>query len=646
MQRVTADPYALAGTVVDGSYRIDGVVGEGSYGVVYRGLNLIHMTPIAFKVLRIPPQLKPEDRPRLIAKFDEEAEALIELSERHPAFVRVVEKGVLPPSAGPVAPYLVMEWLDGETLEAEIARRQATRAPGRSLDEMINLLTPIAEGLELAHLERVVHKNLSPSDVFLVDLPDGVKAKLLDLGLARMMSALGTVSPIVNTGPGFAMRYGAPEQWNRSYGLTGPSTDVYALALIGVELMTGKPALVGDEPGQFLGATIDPIDRPTPQSRGISVPIGVELIFRQALAVMPKNRYPNAGLFWDALCDAAGSKALGPKSSQRPKATPSLSPEAPPSKPPTSVVSSTGAPAALPVRRKVPRRGLIAAGLLVPLAALSVGLALRSPAAPGSDGVASAALVASMPALSAAPPPASAAPTPSAAPTAVVMSLCPDGMVELPGGPFTMGSSDYADEKPVHSVNVAPFCLDRSEVTAAAYAACVGKGLCKASEAKSAACNAARGDRQDHPMNCVDWARADGYCRAQHKRLPTEEQWEYAARGGGERRTFPWGEKDPVDQLCWNQWNGTSPLGTCPVGSHPAGDARWGVHDLAGNVWEWTDTWHCADYARPSCPKKVHVVRGGSWSVGLAPFVRSSFRGGPAQASGGDDVGFRCASPL
>ncbi len=644
---MTIDAFELTGTVVDGSYRIDAVVGEGSYGVVYRGMNLIHMTPIAFKVLRIPSQLKAEDRPALLAKFEEEAESLIELSERHPAFVRVTEKGVLPASAGPVAPYLVMEWLNGETLEAEIAQRQATRSPGRSLDEMINLLTPIAEGLELAHLERIVHRNLSPSDVFLVDLPDGVvKAKLLDLGLARMMTALATVAPVVTTGAGFAMRYGAPEQWNRAYGLTGPSTDVYALALIGVELMTGKPALVGDEPGQFLGATIDPVDRPTPQSRGLDVPIGVELIFRQALAVMPKNRYPNAGLFWDALCDAAGSKALGPKSSQRPKLPPGQASLPPTSKPSEALAISAAAPAAPLSPRKGLPRALVASGLLIPLAAISLAFAFRGQPAPAEQGAASASQAVSAPEPSALAPPSAAIVEPSAAPSVIALSLCPDEMVEIPGGSFTMGSNDYADEKPVHTVNVASFCLDRTEVTAAAYMACVGKGLCRAAEVKSPVCNAARGDRQDHPMNCVDFPRADGYCRAQRKRLPTEEQWEYAARGGSERRTFPWGEKDPAEQLCWNRWNGTSALGTCAVGSHPEGDARWGVHDLSGNVWEWTDTWHCPDYSGARCPKKLHVVRGGSWSVGLVPFVRTSFRGGPAQVRGGDDVGFRCARAL
>jgi formylglycine-generating enzyme required for sulfatase activity len=558
-----------------------------------------------------------------------------------------MEKGVLSTSSGPPAPYLVMEWLEGETLEAEIARRQATRSSGRSLHEVITLLTPIAEALELAHHARVAHRCLTPSDVFLVDLPDGVKAKLLDLGLAKMMSALETVAPNVATGPGFAMRYGAPEQWNKSYGAPGPATDVYALALICVEMMTGKPALAGDEPGQLMGATIDPAERPTPQTRGADVPIGVELVFRQALSILTKNRYPNAGLFWDALCDAAGSKALGPKSSKRPGAVPSVAPKPGVSKPPESVVVSSTAQAAPAPRRASPRRGLLAVALLVPAAGIAIAFAVGWPASSGPGGAASAASSAesaapvSAPEIAPASAPASPDPEPSAA--ADASGDCPEGMIFIPGGSFTMGSNDYADEKPVHEVKVASFCLDATEVTAAAYAECVKKRVCRPAEAKGPACNGARADRKDHPINCVDFGRADIYCRAQKKRLPTEEQWEYAARGGSERRTFPWGEKEPLKQLCWNQWDGTSALGTCPVGTHVESDARFGVHDLAGNVWEWTDTWHCLDYTKKSCPKKVHVVRGGSWSVGLAPFVRGAFRGGPAQASGGDDVGFRCA---
>ncbi|MFO0755202.1 MAG: SUMF1/EgtB/PvdO family nonheme iron enzyme [Byssovorax sp.] len=668
---MTRDLFQLVGTVVEGSFLVDALVGEGSYGIVYRGLHLVHMTPIAFKVLRMPAQIGAIAKEALFAKFEEEAEALMELSERHPAFVRVIDKGLLPGPNGPVAPYLVMEWLNGETLESEMARRRATRAPGRSLDETINLLTPIAEALELSHHERIVHKNLTPADVFLVDLPDGVKAKLLDVGVARMMSALEKVAPpLQSSGPGFPMRYGAPEQWNVSYGQTGAATDVYALALICVEVLSGKPALGGDEPGQLMGATIDPNDRPTPQSRGVSVPIGVELVFRQALSLPVKNRYPNAGLFWDALCDAAGSNALGPKSSKRPpKGSPSSVPRpmhsgAPPA---PRVAPSTPSPAA-PAARKVPRAALVTAGVIVPLAALAVGLGMRSPGAAQGEGApsASAQAPAPVPASASAPEPAAStsstastmstasttstasapplAPAPSA--TAPAAS-CPEGMALIEGGTFVMGSSDYADEKPPHEVKVPAFCLDLTEVTAGAYAACVGRHACRPAEAKSAVCNGARGDRLDHPMNCVDHPRADAYCRAQQKRLPTEEQWEYAARGGSERRTFPWGDKEPAEQqLCWSQWNGTSPLGTCPVGSHPASDGRWGVHDLAGNVWEWTDTWLCADYTKKSCPRKLHVLRGGSWSVGLPPLVRSAFRGGPARASGGDDVGFRCAKPL
>ena len=101
-------------------------------------------------------------------------------------------------------------------------------------------------------------------------------------------------------------------------------------------------------------------------------------------------------------------------------------------------------------------------------------------------------------------------------------------------------------------------------------------------------CNYGVPDRANHPMNCVDWGSSATYCRAQGKRLPTEEEWQWASRGGSEGRPYPWGSVEPGSQPCWSRLAKRN--GTCPVGSNPAGDAPGGVHDLLGNVWEWTES--------------------------------------------------------
>ena len=217
-------------------------------------------------------------------------------------------------------------------------------------------------------------------------------------------------------------------------------------------------------------------------------------------------------------------------------------------------------------------------------------------------------------------------------------------MVPIPGGSFTMG--DRKD-----SVTVASFALDRTAVTVAAYRACVEAGKCPAGqttgywnnqEQTSATpyCNWGKSGRDNHPMNCVDWNAAKTYCEAQGKRLPTEEEREWAARGGEEGRTYPWGNEAPAGQLCWNGEGNDVGKGqrksTCPVSSYPAGHSKHGVHDLAGNVWEWTSSLYAE--GRP-----LRVVRGGSWNLDDPENMRAVLRDWYVPLDRRINVGVRCS---
>lgn len=164
---------------------------------------------------------------------------------------------------------------------------------------------------------------------------------------------------------------------------------------------------------------------------------------------------------------------------------------------------------------------------------------------------------------------------------------CPEGMVRIPRGAVLMGSrddvgDDVGNEHPQHEVVMQPYCIDKTEVMVKAYAACVAAGACSTTTAES--CH--REARLAHPVNCVDWEQAKAYCKWAGKRLPTEAEWEYAARGNDDR-TYPWGEDEPTQANVANAAN-VAVGRTLPVGSFPKGASPFGVLDMVGNGLAWT----------------------------------------------------------
>ncbi len=214
-------------------------------------------------------------------------------------------------------------------------------------------------------------------------------------------------------------------------------------------------------------------------------------------------------------------------------------------------------------------------------------------------------------------------------------------MVSIPTGKFMMGSNEgEGDEMPVHEVRVASFEIDKTEVTVAAYRACVGAKSCSEPNT-SGPCNWGKADRDNHPVNCVDWKQARAFCSWMGKKLPSEEQWEYAARGTDGRK-YPWGNNPPGTQLCWYVDGAGTRRSTCSVGSYPAGASPFGLLDMAGNVWEWTESGYSEGYDHKRTTT-ARANRGGSWFASHPSLLRAADRVRAIPSAIGSFLGFRCA---
>ncbi|MCA9644569.1 MAG: SUMF1/EgtB/PvdO family nonheme iron enzyme, partial [Myxococcales bacterium] len=270
----------------------------------------------------------------------------------------------------------------------------------------------------------------------------------------------------------------------------------------------------------------------------------------------------------------------------------------------TSAPGTLRAPLARP--RRLPRYLAAAAVLLV-----GVGLVSRLKR---GDGAAEPEVTATQPAAALAAP----AKEPS----------CPSGMLQVSSSKLFLGwgGEDAApSERPQVQVQVEQFCIDRTEVSVAAYKACSDKGECSrvfpepdlegASKRErillGKLCNTERSDHSDHPISCVDWSQASAYCKAQDKRLPSSAEWELAARGS-DGRAYPWGDElgEARANACGAEcyaWSRTQGLrlpmafaaddgfaATAPVASFGSSAAPSGALNMAGNVAEWVDDWYAS----------------------------------------------------
>lgn len=240
------------------------------------------------------------------------------------------------------------------------------------------------------------------------------------------------------------------------------------------------------------------------------------------------------------------------------------------------------------------------------------------------------------------------------------------GMVLVPAGLYWTGcdlGNDTAcrnKDGAFRQVHVETFYMDRYEVTVSDYRRCVAAGGCDWRGVNGhhqdgivrnwANCNWNHTDREDHPLNCVSWQKADEYCGWAGKRLPSEDEWEKAARGA-DKRTYPWGEAMITCDLAITNETGSEgdkgcgASSTFPVGSRPNGASPYGIQDIVGNVWEWTATRYVPQLDERIDPDDDHRVgKGGCWGSGSPFNSRISWSHHyPSSYGSNARLGFRCA---
>lgn len=204
-------------------------------------------------------------------------------------------------------------------------------------------------------------------------------------------------------------------------------------------------------------------------------------------------------------------------------------------------------------------------------------------------------------------------------------------------------------ESPYHEVTLASFSIETTEVTVDAYGDCLLDGTC-ATPATAAGCNWGVVGNELHPINCITWSDALDYCTWVGRRLPTEAEWEFAARGT-DARLYPWGNTPPTCALTvMGSPTGCGTGGTWAVGSKPLGASFFGALDMAGNVQEWVADWYDAGWyaqspsSNPTGPAtgSQRVIRGSMWQASSTVGFRTSMRGATSFSSY-SSIGFRCA---
>jgi formylglycine-generating enzyme required for sulfatase activity len=620
-------------------------LGRGGMGIVYDARHQLLPGAFAMKVIRPEFAQDPSLRQRML----QEASLLSTLRHEHIVLAQAPfeEAGVL---------YLPLERLEGEPLDVRLRREAGPIA----VAECVAVGLQTAAAVAFAHSRGVLHRDLKPGNLFMTrKAGHPVWVKVLDFGLAKSsaeqsMTAAGSA---VGT-----PAYMSPEVL-KGHPAT-PAADVYAIGLILYRMLSGRPAFevpdAHSTPWAAVGAVFQAHQAGIPPvGRFAPVPAPLGALVAECIAENPLARPTDAGVLLRRLQEATGGQVADAR----------LGPVVITSSPLSDSAVATGKPREDTMASTVVPVGAFRPTSSDPLTAAG-SAAVSTPrgasptattTAPVGTGAGFAATVSGLPkstrlaiagaavvlvgVLAFALRPKKDAPESKEA-TPVAAEPVPAGMVPVAAGEFIMGYEEGdGHEKPARKVYLSAYAIDRTEVSVEDYWACLNAKACTL----PAHSDWVQTDTPKHPIRNVNWDQAAAYCAFVGKRLPTEAEWEKAARGT-DGRVYPWGNDFTPGLVGVSSEEGALEM-PGDVGQYPGGQSPYGVFDMSGGVTEWVADWYgpylLEDMKDPKGPATgtERTLRGSNYQYD-ANTQRATIRGWAPPATTSLQFGFRCAKSM
>ena len=621
-----------------GDYDITNALGKGGFGSVWMATSSEGAT-VALKLLN--PQAL--DNQKVVKKFFHEAMILAKLD--HPNITKLLE--FFPDGDNYV---IVMEYVEGIELK-KLLQQQKGLMP---FNQAYKIAMQSLDAFQYAHEHGILHRDIKPANIMINKNGD---AKIMDFGIAKM----GTTASHDTAASMLSVHYTPPERFDKSREIDQRS-DIYSLGLVLYEMFAGRRAFSATETSQIMFSHLNEIPEP-PSKYSPNLPPQISKAIFKALEKDPEDRFPDFKAFKQAIQleqgeidDATSVVDLDATMADATIDVGAVEKTAPP--------KVAKAPAAS--EKKKPPMAMIAAIIAFVLIAGSAGGYFFLKKGPAETEQATVETPTTVPAekKSAALP--KAGPGQKNARGFNEVNNQKDGsiMVAIPAGEFTMGSDKYSAERPVQKINLDSYYIDKYLVTNEKFTKFVEESKYKTDAEKEGAGNVRIGRRwkkvdgaswkkpdglttidgkENHPVSQVSYNDASAYCKWAQKDLPTEAQWEKAARGP-DANEYPWGNSDPNDTSA----NFDNIIGTTtPVTEYEKGQSFYGVQDMAGNVYQWCKDWYGTGERaanNPAGPKegKERVIKGGSFIEGMES-LRSANRDRYEPNYSSFLFGFRCA---